>query len=95
MLKPPKIALLPLLLQINLERVLKSNFAKSIEIELSDKTGEFGMFEELGDNGGFEEVGVFDDEGEAVGGPGGDLGGAGVDHVVRFCERNKFEAAPN
>ena len=43
------------------------------------------MFEELGDNGGFEEVGVFDNEGEAVGGPGGDLGGAGVDHVVRFC----------
>jgi len=88
MLKPPKIALLPLLLQINLERVLKSNFPKSIEIELSDKTGEFGMFEELGDNGGFEEVGVFDDEGEAVGGPGGDLGGAGVDHVVRFLQKD-------
>lgn len=42
------------------------------------------MFEELGDDGGFEEVRVFDDEGEAVGGPAGDCGGARVDHVVCF-----------
>ncbi len=43
------------------------------------------MFEELGDYGGFEEVGVLDDEGLAVGGPGCYLGGGGVDHVVCFC----------
>lgn len=42
------------------------------------------MFKVLGDDGGFEEVGVFDEEGEAVGGPGGDLGGTGVDHAVCF-----------
>lgn len=44
------------------------------------------MFKVLGDDGGFEEVGVFDEEGEAVGGPGGDLGGTGVDHAVCFCQ---------
>ena len=43
------------------------------------------MFKVLWDDGCFEEMCVFDEEGKAVGRPGGDLGGTCVDHAVGFC----------
>ena len=63
MTKSPKFGRLPFELVIDPQGVGEFDLAEAVEIELTHKARKFIVFEELGDDGRFEEGGVLDYEG--------------------------------
>ena len=62
-------------------------FPKAVEVELTCKGGEIGVFEVLGEDVGGELFNVFDNEGFTVFSPECNVSIAAIDHVVCFWRK--------
>ncbi len=69
MFEPPIFGRHGLQIAIDPQRVRIFHLAKSVKVELSNEGCEFIVFEELGDDGGFKEVSIPDDECQSIVGP--------------------------